>query len=159
MHVTHLESSDENWHTRKKWLPSPNMLLHRNLKIKLTSQETGKKNKWHASDRGNKQTNRPWHYQKISLKEAAANTFYWLIHLRILCRGRRRRGCRGGRLSTCFFPDCSSISSTTNGVKICDVDLVWLQRYHQPTPTTHSFFFGQSCARCNNCGSHGVMLN
>ena len=30
-----------------------------------------------------------------------------------------------------------------------------------PAPGTCAgcFFFGQSCARCNNCGSHGVMLN
>ena len=26
-------------------------------------------------------------------------------------------------------------------------------------PYTRIFFFGQCCARCNNCGSHGVMLN
>ena len=28
----------------------------------------------------------------------------------------------------------------------------------KPTKTATIFFFGQSCARCNNSGSHGVML-
>ena len=52
----------------------------------------------------------------------------------------------------------------SNVLPMINAEMLWTAATSQ-TPDVicgrwlESVFFGQSCARCNNCGSHGVMLN